>query len=106
VRKGADQRALPVDAIAWATSEHKLTFVVDREGTRFLADPTLQELEATLDPARFFRVNRQILVSIDAVARFRSVGKGRLRLELDPAAPFEVVVPQERAARFRAWLTR
>jgi hypothetical protein len=40
---------------------------------------------------------------VDAVARCRSYGKGKLILELRPAANEEVVVSQERAAAFRKW---
>jgi DNA-binding LytR/AlgR family response regulator len=43
-------------------------------------------------------------VNIDAVARCRSYGKGKLLLDLKPAAAEEVVVSQERAAAFRKWL--
>ncbi len=79
---------------------------ITRDGTRHLLEETLAAVEAAADPARFFRVNRQMIVSIDAVRRFVPEGKGRLALELSPPAGVPVSVSQERAAAFRAWLAR
>ncbi|MEQ1508114.1 MAG: LytTR family DNA-binding domain-containing protein [Myxococcota bacterium] len=104
VRRGLDQLSLTVDQAAWLTSEDKLSFVVDRLGHRYLVDQPLAELEAVLDPARFFRLNRRFLAHIDAVARFRSAGRGKLAVRLTPDAEAEVVVSQERAGAFRAWI--
>jgi DNA-binding LytR/AlgR family response regulator len=104
VRKGLDEMSLPVEQAAWLTSEHKLSFVVDRQGQRYLVDATLAELEASLDPARFFRLNRQYLANIDGIDRFRSAGRGRLCVRLVPEASEEVVVSQERAGAFRRWI--
>jgi DNA-binding LytR/AlgR family response regulator len=104
VRRGLDELSVPVEQAAWLTSEHKLSFLVDRQGNRFLVDSTLAELEACLDPARFFRLNRRFIAHIDGIARFRSAGRGRLAVRLVPDAEEEVLVSQERAQAFRAWV--
>ena len=57
-----------------------------------------------LDPRRFFRANRAFLVNIDAVLRCSPYGKGKLLIELRPAADEEVVVSQEKAGAWRKWL--
>lgn len=103
-RKGAAFVAVPVSRIAWFTTEHKLTILVDRGGGRLMVDTPLHELEERLDRRRFFRLNRQYLAQIDAIERFRSAGKGRVSVALQPAAPDEVIVSQECAAAFRAWI--
>jgi hypothetical protein len=38
------------------------------------------------------------------VQRFAPAGKGRLKLDLSPALDGEVLISQERAAAFRAWI--
>jgi DNA-binding LytR/AlgR family response regulator len=96
--------SLSVEQAAWLTSEHKLSFLVDRQGNRFMVDATLAELEACLDPARFFRLNRRYIAHIDGIAKFRSAGRGRLAVRLTPDAEEEVLVSQERAHAFRSWV--
>lgn len=104
-RRGPAFVAVPVDRIAWFTTEHKLTLLVDRTGARLMVDEPLAELEARLDPRAFFRLNRQILAHVEAVQGFRSSGKGRLVVTLAPPADDDVVVSQECAAAFRAWIS-
>jgi DNA-binding LytR/AlgR family response regulator len=95
---------LAIDQVAYFVVEDKLVDVVTRDGRRYSLDRPLGELEAELDPAEFFRVNRQYLVAAAAVAGFRPHVKGKLFVELAPAPPTEVIVSQDNAARFRAWL--
>jgi len=104
-RKGTQWTALAVDELASIVSIDKLAFALTRDGTRHLVDGTLAELERELDPARFFRANRQTIVNVAAVAGFRSVGKGRLVVETRHGGPGIDVSP-ERAQAFRDWLAR
>ncbi|SDL28721.1 two-component system, LytT family, response regulator [Catalinimonas alkaloidigena] len=106
VRKGVEFLAIRTEDVAWFFSTHKVVFLVDRAGTRYLTDKTLTELENELDPDLFFRANRQYIVHVDGVARFRSAGKGKISLELTPPAGEAVVISQERAGVFRSWLER
>ena len=105
-RKGTVHHALPIAQVAYVVSVDKLAFAVTRDGNKFLLDQTLGELEGDLDPARFFRVSRQLLVGAHAVRQFASAGKGRLKVMLEPKADGEVMVSQERANAFRNWLER
>lgn len=96
--------ALGLDEVAYFVVDDKLVDVVTRDARRFAIDRTLGDLEAELDGPDFFRLNRQYLVHAGAVASFRPFVKGKLVVELAPAAQGEVIVSQENAARFRAWL--
>jgi two-component system LytT family response regulator len=49
------------------SSEDGLTRMT-AEGGQYWMDPTLNELEARLDPARFFRISRAAMISLNAVA--------------------------------------
>ncbi len=101
---GGPVRVLPVAELACLVSVDRLCFAVCGDGSRHLLDGTLAEVEQTLDPARFFRANRQVLVALSAIAGYRPAGKGRLRLQLATVPGHDVEVSQERAAAFKAWL--
>jgi DNA-binding LytR/AlgR family response regulator len=96
----------PVEQLTYVVSVDKLVFAVDAAGERYLLETPLADLEAALDPQRFFRANRQVLVSVQAVRRFVPAGKGRVRLDLQPALAADTTLSPERAAAFRAWLGR
>jgi DNA-binding LytR/AlgR family response regulator len=102
-QKGLTFQPVPVEDVAYFFSEHKLTFLVTHQAGRFLVNDSLAALEAELAPSEFFRLGRNFLAHISAVRAFRSIGKGRLSVELQPAPAEEVQVTQERAAEFRAW---
>ncbi len=104
VRRGAGHLVVKVAEIAYFYTEDKLVFLVTTATQRHLLDKTIAEIEAELDPARFFRANRATLVHIDAVVRCTPYPKGKLLLELAPPARQPVVVSQERAAACREWL--
>jgi DNA-binding LytR/AlgR family response regulator len=69
-------------------------------------DYTLDKLEAMLDPARFFRINRKYLVNIDAISNMVAYSRGRVKLELKPKAndEFDSIVSIERSSDFKKWL--
>jgi DNA-binding LytR/AlgR family response regulator len=103
-RKGAQHHVVPLAQVAYVVSVDKLAFAVALDGARYALDQTLGELESELDPAQFFRVNRQLLVAARAVGHYASAGKGRLKVQLRPAAEGDVIVSQERANAFKAWI--
>lgn len=104
VKKGGDFIAVRTEQIAYFYSEHKISFLVDREGKRYIVDKPLAEIQSGLDGKKFFRLNRTFLVHVDAVAKFRSSEKGKLTVELLPAAAEAVTVSQENAAAFKEWI--
>ena len=48
-------------------SENKMTFAVTRNNQEHVLDLSLNKLSEQLDPDRFFRANRQIILCIDAI---------------------------------------
>jgi two-component system LytT family response regulator len=106
VQKGTSYVAIDTSSVRYGFSEDKITFVVDAQGRRYLCEDALTTLEEQLDPSEFFRLNRKYIARIDAIGSFRSASRGRVWVDLVPAAPEEVVVSQEKAARFKDWLGR
>jgi len=104
-RLGAVHHALPTSQLARLVSLDKTTHAVALDGRRFLVDRPLAELEQLLDPARFFRASRQVIVAAQGVRHYATAGKGRLTLTLAPDDDV-LAVAQERAAAFRAWWER
>jgi DNA-binding LytR/AlgR family response regulator len=105
-QRGTTFQPVAISDVAYFFSEHKLTFLVTRQGEKCLVNEPLTTLESELDAREFFRLNRNFLAHVSAVKSFSSVGKGRLSVQLVPRAPEEVIVSQERGADFRGWAGR
>lgn len=104
-RSGAGFVSVRLDAVACFVSVDKAAFAVGLDGRRHPVDGTLAEWTGRLDPQRFFRINRQVIVAAAAVRSFRASGKGRLELQLEGGAAGTLSVTADRAAAFRDWLS-
>lgn len=74
------------------------------QGQRGVIDLTLDRLEEQLDPRKFFRINRNMLVNIRAVGKVQRYGNGQWAVELNPQWTEHVVVSRARAKDFAQWL--
>ncbi|KIC96418.1 LytR/AlgR family response regulator transcription factor [Flavihumibacter solisilvae] len=104
IKRGPDYVTLKTDDIAYCYAAHKLVCLIDGQGQRYLLDKSLSDLERELDPAHFFRLNRKYLANINAIRKLKGFGKGKLLVELHPAAPEEVIVSSEQTASFKDWM--
>ena len=103
--KQAD-RMLPIEAfdIAYFQTKDKQNYIHTFDDKEYVTDLTLDEIEKTLDPKKFFRANRQFLVNAKAVEKIHFWFSSKLKVDLRPKANEEVVVSREKAMAFRTWL--
>ena len=104
VKKGIDLLAIKTEEIAYCYAAHKLVFIIDNKGQKFILDRSLNELVKELDPAFFFRINRKYVVNLHHIKRIKTFAKGRLLLELNPPAEDEITISQETVAAFKEWM--
>ncbi|WP_044205766.1 LytTR family DNA-binding domain-containing protein [Flammeovirga sp. OC4] len=96
--------ALNVKDIACFHSQNKTTFAhTDQKGT-ITIDYTLDKLEYELDPTLFFRVNRQYIVNVNAVKSIEPFYNGKWVLRLKDMEEEEIVIPKEKAPKFKKWV--
>lgn len=75
------------------------------EGRKFITDfRSLDEIEELLDPAQFFRANRQFIIRLDAIASMRSEETGKIIVKMNGSSCGEIVISKEKAAQFRKWV--
>lgn len=106
VHSGEKIRSVPVEEVAYFLSEGKFAFLVTQNGPQYLIDSSLDRIQLGLNPAHFFRINRQFIVHIDAIANMVGYSKGRVKIELNPAANRESIVSVERSPDFKRWLNQ
>lgn len=82
---GVDRfHTLQVDSIAYFYSENKVTTAVTFDGRNHVVNLPLSRLEEQLDPDRFFRANRQVLLSVGAIDRLEPYFNGKVSVTVHP----------------------
>lgn len=102
VRAGHQFLSIKADDIQYLFSAHKTTWIRHADGKKHALDYTLEELEALLDPACFFRTNRQYIVHIEAITQTTVYSNARLKIQLRDGE--ETTVSRDRVSDFRSWL--
>lgn len=105
IRVGQNIRLIDLREVAYFYSEEKITFLMTQDGKRYPIDYSLDRLEELVDPARFFRINRQFIISIDAIREMHAYSKSRVKIELSPDIESDTIVSTERSPHFKKWLT-
>ena len=104
IRMGQSLRLVHQQDIAYFYTADKITFMMTREGRKYPIDYTLENLEMMIDPTKFFRINRQYIIHIDAIQQMHAHTKARVRIDLLPGAIEEVIVSTEKSPLFKKWL--
>lgn len=104
IKRGQQLSFIKTEAVAFCYADGKLCFAVDFSSNKHLLETNLSQLEDQLNPGRFYRINRHLLVSIDAIKKVHTWLGGRLKLEISPATTTETVVSRERVNGFKEWL--
>ncbi len=104
VRFGEKLLALPADKAAYYQVEERLVVYTAPDGKKYPLDYSLDEVEGMLDPAAFFRINRQFIVGLAAIVQMEVVSKSRVRLRLQPPYPGETIVSTDRSPHFKEWI--
>lgn len=90
--------------IAYFFTTNELVCLVRNDNRQFLVDYRLEELEKLLDPAHFFRLNRQYIAALPAVQKIHTYFNGKLKLELFPEPSHEILISREKAPTFKEWI--
>ncbi|TXD84907.1 response regulator transcription factor [Subsaximicrobium wynnwilliamsii] len=105
VKVGQHLKLINIDDIECFYSENKGTYAFTSEGRNYLLDTTLEQLEAELEPQKFFRISRKFFVNINAIKDMISYTNSRLQIKLNNFKEQEVVVARERVKDFKDWLS-
>ncbi len=101
---GSRLKTIELAETAYFYSAEKITFLVTKDNQRFPIDFSLDKLAAIIDPRQFFRINRQMMAGLSAIANIHVYPKGRLKLDLNPPMKEEVFVSLDKVVEFKEWL--
>ncbi|RLD24097.1 MAG: DNA-binding response regulator [Bacteroidetes bacterium] len=106
IKVGEKIKSVKTEEIACFYSMMKFTYLQTKQKRNYPIDYTLDQLEDTLDPRSFFRVNRKVVIHFDAIDEIHTWSGSRLKIVLLCNYDEDVVVSRDRVKEFKAWLDR
>lgn len=104
INKGDAMIPVKVNEITCFYAEDKEVFLLTFNNKRHIIPHTVEELAAKLDPRLFFRVNRQFIVSADAIKKVHNYFNFKLKVELVVDSGHDIIVSRAKTAAFKAWM--
>ena len=97
--------AVSLDDVACIYSTDRRTQLYLKSGRSMLYNRSLDTLIGSLDPARFFRANKQYIVARDCVKEIVVWFDSRLLVSMPIELPEPLFVSKNKAAEFKNWVT-
>lgn len=103
VKLGRKLFPIGVNKIAYFMARDKMVWLVTNNDKKYIVNFTLSELEETLNPTEFFRLNRQFLAALSSIKNLEPYFKGQVTVSLLPNQE-EVIVSRNKTPELKAWL--
>ncbi len=104
VSKGDTMVPVKVRNIACFYAEDKEVLMLTLDNKRYFIPYSIETLTSVLDPTLFFRVNRQFIVSADAIRKVYNYFSFKLKIDIMPDPGQEIIVSRSRSSAFKAWM--
>jgi len=96
---------LSVNDIAYIYSENKIAKIVTFDNRTYYENDSLDKMQQQLDPAKFFRANRQYIISHKAIKDLSVWFDSKLSVNLVVDVPEKIIVSRIRVSEFKDWYT-
>ncbi len=84
-----------------------LHYIYTFSGEKYiLSYESMEDIEALLDPALFYRANRQAIININAIQSVRPQENAKLTVMLQLPSKLAIDISRDKAPEFRKWVDR
>ncbi len=104
VQAGKRLRSVEIENVAYFHSRDKATYLVDQEGVQFPIEFSLVQLENSVDPENFFRINRRFLVARKSIGNIQYLSTSKLKIDLQPETREDTMLSMDKIRQFKQWL--
>ena len=106
VKMGDSIVSVKTEDVIHFIAEDGITILVNALSKRYPVDYTLDQLAELVSPEMFFRINRKVLISINAIQKVSTYFNSRLKINTDLLDDESAIVSRERVTEFKAWLDK
>ena len=99
-------KLFPIDLkdVSYFYTTDKNTQVCLKGGTSFPYSKSLEQIYTSLNPADFYRANKQYIIARDSVKNITIWFDNRLLITLDNDVPENIYISKNKAAEFKVWI--
>ena len=107
VKVGANYHSVLTRDIEMFFIRERSVFTHTFQGKTYDVDYSLEQLQQLVDPDLFFRINRNVMVNIEAVLKLVAYSSSRLKL-VNPSGfnADELIVSRDKVSDFKKWIDR
>ncbi len=85
----------------------RATFLRTSEDNDYAIDYSLDNLQKTIDPSRFFRINRNCIININQISDILHYSSSRLKIELNSKKSiYDLIVSKDKVREFKKWIDK
>lgn len=106
VGKGDELVVLYVDDINYISIDGTRILAFTDGDKAYQLSVSMTELERELDPAKFFRINRQYIANIKGIRKISTFFFSRLTVRLKGCNDDNIIIGKEKTVQFKKWLDR
>ncbi len=103
VYRGENLISIETKHIQYFYSHQGICLLTTTDGEQYSVSDTLDTIEKEVDHERYFRANRQFLISIDSIESVKQYLNRKLKVRLLPDGQ-ELTVSKEKVPEFKQWL--
>lgn len=110
IKIGSHFRSVQVKEICFFYILGRATFLSTFSGRKYPLENSLDFIQKCIDPDKFYRINRNCIINIDAISDIISYSSSRLQIKLlekiqSPDESF-LVISREKVAGFKQWINK
>ena len=106
IKVGDHIKIVPVEEVNCFYSIEKSTFLQTTANRNYDINYSLDQLQELMDPAAFFRINRQYMVAFASIKDIVQYSNSRLRLKILHNEDKDIIVSREKVQDFKLWLEK
>ncbi len=103
VRLGNHIHSIKTTDISLFYADGRTVYLITKEKRKFIIDYKLESLEAVLNSADFYRVNRTFIVNITDIKDVLVYSNSRLKITSTVFNEKEIIVSREKVGAFKQW---
>jgi DNA-binding LytR/AlgR family response regulator len=104
IKKGKEFQLINTADITLFYTDNKLTFAYNSNGSKFIIQSTLIELESQLSAKHFFRANRQSLINRKYINKIKQLDEGRFEIIIDAVDALHIDINQQKFSKLKEWI--